>query len=140
VNPELARRTSVSFDISVLELLWTLTRGFKVVVHGDEGAATIADEIIRNGVTHLQMTPSLARILTLDARAFAALGLLKQMLLGGKRCLLPLFTMSARSSTARFITCTVRQRPPSGPQPIAFENRAARSPSVAHRQHPDLYA
>ena len=37
--------TSVSFDISVLELLWTLTRGFKVVVHGDEGASTIADEI-----------------------------------------------------------------------------------------------
>ena len=27
--------TSLSFDISVLELLWTLTRGFKVVVHTD---------------------------------------------------------------------------------------------------------
>ena len=26
--------TSASFDISVLELLWTLTRGFEVVVHG----------------------------------------------------------------------------------------------------------
>lgn len=76
--------TSVSFDISVLELLWTLTRGFKVVVHGDEGTATIADEITRHGVTHLQMTPSLARMLTLDARAFAALGLLKQILLGGE--------------------------------------------------------
>ncbi len=76
--------TSFSFDISVLELLWTLTRGFKVVVHGDEGATTIADEIKRHGVTHLQMTPSLARMLTLDARAFAALGLLKQMLLGGE--------------------------------------------------------
>jgi len=76
--------TSVSFDISVLELLWTLTRGFKVVVHGDEGTATIADEIARNGVTHLQMTPSLARMLTLDARAFAALGSLKQILLGGE--------------------------------------------------------
>lgn len=76
--------TSVSFDISVLELLWTLTRGFMVVVHGDEGASTIADEIARDGVTHLQMTPSLARMLTLDARAFAALGGLKQMLLGGE--------------------------------------------------------
>jgi amino acid adenylation domain-containing protein len=76
--------TSVSFDISVLELLWTLTRGFMVVVHGDEGASTIAEEIARNGVTHLQMTPSLARMLTLDARAFAALGELKQMLLGGE--------------------------------------------------------
>jgi amino acid adenylation domain-containing protein len=76
--------TSFSFDISVLELLWTLTRGFKVVVHGDEGTTTIADEITRHGVTHLQMTPSLARMLTLDARAFTALGLLKQMLLGGE--------------------------------------------------------
>jgi amino acid adenylation domain-containing protein len=76
--------TSVSFDISVLELLWTLTRGFTVVVHGDEGPATIADEITRHRVTHLQMTPSLARMLTLDPRAFAALGSLKQMLLGGE--------------------------------------------------------
>ncbi len=76
--------TSFSFDISVLELLWTLTRGFMVVVHGDEGASTIADEISRDGVTHLQMTPSLARMLALDARVFAALGELKQVLLGGE--------------------------------------------------------
>jgi non-ribosomal peptide synthetase component F len=67
-----------------LELFWTLTRGFSVVVHGDEGPATIADEIAHYGVTHLQMTPSLARLLTLDPRAFAALGSLKQMLLGGE--------------------------------------------------------
>ena len=75
--------TSVAFDISVLELLWTLTRGFTVVLHGDD-SATFADEIIRHGVTHLQMTPSLARLLTLDARAFAALGSLHQILLGGE--------------------------------------------------------
>ncbi|MET0396637.1 MAG: non-ribosomal peptide synthase/polyketide synthase [Longimicrobiaceae bacterium] len=31
--------TSMSFDISVLELLWTLSRGFRVVVHPDGGAA-----------------------------------------------------------------------------------------------------
>ena len=76
--------TSVSFDISVLELLWTLTRGFTVVVHGDEGSATIADEITRYHVTHLQMTPSLARLLTLDPRVYVALGSLKQILLGGE--------------------------------------------------------
>src|SRR5205814_8011277 len=29
--------TSISFDISVLELFWTLTRGFKVVIQGEEG-------------------------------------------------------------------------------------------------------
>jgi natural product biosynthesis luciferase-like monooxygenase protein/amino acid adenylation domain-containing protein/non-ribosomal peptide synthase protein (TIGR01720 family) len=31
--------TSISFDISVLELLWTLARGFRVVVHPDGAAA-----------------------------------------------------------------------------------------------------
>ena len=76
--------TSVSFDISVLELLWTLTRGFTVVLHDDQGPAAIAEELVRHGVTHLQMTPSLARMLTLDPRAFAALAGLKQMLLGGE--------------------------------------------------------
>ena len=76
--------TSIAFDISVLELLWTLTRGYKVVVHGDEGTHTIADEIARHGVTHLQMTPTLARILTMDARSFASLGSLQQLLLGGE--------------------------------------------------------
>ena len=76
--------TSVTFDISVLELLWTLTRGFTVVVLGDEGTSGIAKQIKRHGVTHLQMTPSLARILTLDANAFAALASLDQILLGGE--------------------------------------------------------
>lgn len=31
--------TSISFDISVLELFWTLTRGFKVVLYADENRA-----------------------------------------------------------------------------------------------------
>lgn len=31
--------TSISFDISVLELLWTVTRGFKVVIHRPESDA-----------------------------------------------------------------------------------------------------
>jgi natural product biosynthesis luciferase-like monooxygenase protein len=37
--------TSISFDISVLELLWTLARGFEVVIHGDgdrRGAESVA--------------------------------------------------------------------------------------------------
>ncbi len=76
--------TSVAFDISVLELLWTLTRGFTVILHDEEGPVTIGEELVRYGVTHLQMTPSLARMLTLDPRAYAALGSLQQMLLGGE--------------------------------------------------------
>jgi amino acid adenylation domain-containing protein len=76
--------TSISFDISVLELLWTLTRGFKVIVHGDEGTHTLASEITRHGVTHFQSTPSLARMLVADSRALAALGSVKTLLLGGE--------------------------------------------------------
>jgi amino acid adenylation domain-containing protein len=76
--------TSISFDISVLELLWTLCRGFTVVVHANEDTAAIVDEMERHFVTHLQMTPSLARMLALDARSFAALGSLRQLLLGGE--------------------------------------------------------
>jgi natural product biosynthesis luciferase-like monooxygenase protein len=34
--------TSLSFDISVLELLWTLTRGFKVVLYADENRVSSA--------------------------------------------------------------------------------------------------
>ena len=34
--------TSISFDISVLELFWTLARGFKVVVQREQGAVVAA--------------------------------------------------------------------------------------------------
>jgi amino acid adenylation domain-containing protein len=76
--------TSVSFDISVLELLWTLTRGFTVVLDAGRGPGFIAEQIARHCVTHLQMTPSLAMMLTLDSRAYAALASLRTMLLGGE--------------------------------------------------------
>src|SRR5262249_19740014 len=76
--------TSISFDISVLELLWTLTRGFKVVLHGEEGTPALAAEIVRHGVTHFQSTPSLARMLATDPRSLAALGSVKKLLLGGE--------------------------------------------------------
>ncbi len=76
--------TSISFDISVLELLWTLTRGQQVVIHGDEGPHTVAGEIKQYGVTHLQMTPSLARMLAMNPPSLESLGSLKQILLGGE--------------------------------------------------------
>lgn len=36
--------TSLSFDISVLELFWTLARGFKVVLASDEGRAVMSNQ------------------------------------------------------------------------------------------------
>ena len=76
--------TSISFDISVLELLWTLTRGFQVVIHGEGNSDKIAGEILEHGVTHLQSTPSLLRALVSDPQSLEALGKLKKILIGGE--------------------------------------------------------
>ncbi|HWH69673.1 MAG TPA: amino acid adenylation domain-containing protein, partial [Candidatus Sulfotelmatobacter sp.] len=92
--------TSISFDISVLELFWTLTRGFKVVLledetararkfiqpkrPGDEARYAAADQILRHGVTHLQCTPSQARLMMQDASTRAALRQVKRLLFGGE--------------------------------------------------------
>jgi amino acid adenylation domain-containing protein len=76
--------TSISFDISVLELFWTLSRGFQLVIHGDEGTQTIPEEIRRFEVTHLQCTPSLAQMIAIAPDGLASLGCLKKLFLGGE--------------------------------------------------------
>ena len=76
--------TSISFDISVLELFWTLTRGFQVIIHADESTQTIPAEIRNYAVTHMQSTPSLARMIAVDPDGLASLRRLKKLLLGGE--------------------------------------------------------
>jgi amino acid adenylation domain-containing protein/non-ribosomal peptide synthase protein (TIGR01720 family) len=79
--------TRVSFDIHVLELLWTLARGFRVVILPDLGQArgdeTLPRQIRRHGVTHLQCTPSLAAAV-LDETGGEGLAGLQRVLLGGE--------------------------------------------------------
>ncbi|HST60256.1 MAG TPA: amino acid adenylation domain-containing protein, partial [Longimicrobium sp.] len=79
--------TRISFDIHVLELLWTLARGFRVVVQPEPDRArdgeTIAEQIRRHGVTHLQCTPSLAAMLIAESGIEALAGL-DRILLGGE--------------------------------------------------------
>ncbi len=50
----------------------------------DDDDFSVAAQIIRHGVTHLQCTPSMARILTMDDEARASLSHLRQLLLGGE--------------------------------------------------------
>ncbi len=76
--------TSISFDISVLELFWTLASGFRVILHGDQGPQSIPAELLEHQVTHLQCTPSLARMLTLDPGSVNAFRPLRKLLLGGE--------------------------------------------------------
>ncbi|HEY1171320.1 MAG TPA: non-ribosomal peptide synthetase [Verrucomicrobiae bacterium] len=83
--------TSISFDISVLELFWTLARGFKVVIQpggtstlAAASGMTVPEQIIRHEVTHFQCTPSLLKGLLGDSSAEAAIRRLKRLLLGGE--------------------------------------------------------
>src|SRR4051812_19569668 len=92
--------TSISFDISVLELFWTLTRGFKVLLQEDDACTvrkvfpgsgsssserfTISDQIARHSVTHLQCTPSLAAAMLDDPKTEEALRQVKTFLFGGE--------------------------------------------------------
>ena len=82
--------TSISFDISVLELLWTLARGFTVVIQPEDGKLettgedSIPAQIIRHGVTHLQCTPAHARILMRSPEALLAMRSLHALLVGGE--------------------------------------------------------
>jgi amino acid adenylation domain-containing protein len=93
--------TSISFDISVLELLWTLARGFRVIVqerndgllsppsrlhtgHGARVGYSIPEQILRHRVTHLQCTPSLARMIVNSPAGRESLGTLDKLLVGGE--------------------------------------------------------
>ena len=78
--------TSLSFDISVLELLWTLARGFRVMIADPERPlpAQLA------GATHLQCTPSLAQALAADPAAREAMRPLRRLVLGGEALPAPL--------------------------------------------------
>ena len=105
--------TSISFDISVLELLWTLTRGFQVVIRRERRSArppgepgggsteieralrpgessangedlSIAEQIIKHRASHLQCTPSMAKILRAEMGSVNSLNSLCKIMIGGE--------------------------------------------------------
>ncbi len=97
--------TSISFDISILELLWTLARGFRIILQETNygllispsqstltagtgpranPSYSIPEQIIRHGVTHMQCTPSLARIILNTPGGRPALATLEKLLIGGE--------------------------------------------------------
>ncbi|MHC5066297.1 MAG: amino acid adenylation domain-containing protein, partial [Planctomycetota bacterium] len=88
--------TSISFDISVLELFGTLAHGFTVVLydgfHGDglREEESIPALIDRHHVTHLQCTPSQASMLVSDPAARGAFRSLSHLLVGGEALPAPL--------------------------------------------------
>jgi len=82
--------TSISFDISVLELFWTLARGFTVVLQAESekltagGDYSLPAQIRSYQVTHLQCTPSMARFLVSNKESLQSLRGLRKLMLGGE--------------------------------------------------------
>jgi amino acid adenylation domain-containing protein len=82
--------TSISFDISILELFWTLARGFTVVLQGDgeklalNGEHSIPRLIEQHQVTHFQCTPSHIRWLLEGGNFEQSLRPLRMLIIGGE--------------------------------------------------------
>ena len=77
--------TSLSFDPSVVELLWTVRCGCVVVLAGDSiGPGDIGRAIAAHGVTHLQCTPTRAAMLLAEEADARELGKLRRVFVGGE--------------------------------------------------------
>jgi aspartate racemase len=76
--------TSLSFDISVVEIFWTLARGLRVVIYSGNDTRSILELMQLHNVTHFQCTPSMANMLMMDAEAKHALKRLQKFVIGGE--------------------------------------------------------
>jgi acyl-coenzyme A synthetase/AMP-(fatty) acid ligase/thioesterase domain-containing protein len=77
--------TSLSFDPSVVELLWTLSRGWSIVLAPERPApGAIGQLISTHNITHLQVTPTRASMLLSDKTDRNSLALLREMFVGGE--------------------------------------------------------
>ena len=82
--------TSVCFDPSVLEMFWTLSRGYRVVVLPNESSGkfldidAIPELICKYHVSHFQCTPSVLGMLVNRADGLVALKHLAKLMVGGE--------------------------------------------------------
>ena len=94
--------TSISFDPSVLEMFWTLSRGYQVVVLPNESSGKFLDisaipELIqKHQVSHFQATPSVLSMLVDKTDGIKALKQLSKLMVGGES--LP-FTLAKKLSS-----------------------------------------
>src|ERR1051325_1925858 len=86
IDDSVLQKTVFNFDASIWELFVPLMSGAKIVLAKPEGhqdAAYMAEEIVRRGVTTLQLVPSMLRVM-LDEPKFAQCRSLKRVFCGGE--------------------------------------------------------
>ena len=77
--------SSVSFDISGVELWWPLTHGLTVVIHPHAASGrAVAQALLHNEITHLFCTPSMVSVLMGDSAGKQALSGLSVLMAGGE--------------------------------------------------------
>ena len=76
--------TSLSFDISVVEIFWTLVRGFRVIIYSGSDIRSILELIQIHNITHFQCTPSMVGMLMMDPEAKNVLRRLQKFVVGGE--------------------------------------------------------
>ncbi|MFF1903630.1 amino acid adenylation domain-containing protein [Kitasatospora sp. NPDC058218] len=152
--------TSVTFDIAVLELLWTLSRGVPVIlaenaetlatVPGEASAESLPELVERSGATALQATPTLLRSVLRLPGGERALARLRLLLCGGEPLDLALATrlkelgiprvlnMYGPTETTVWSTCwEVPQRPAAVLVGRPLANTRVRIVDAALRPQPD---
>ncbi len=97
--------SSFAFDSSIVEVLWPVSRGHYLCL-GPNDAVGLLDSQIATGtsqgrrITHMQGTPSMARLLASDPATLSGLQQLEKLLLGGEHFpldLVPLLTANEHS-------------------------------------------
>jgi amino acid adenylation domain-containing protein len=77
--------TTISFDPSIVELIWTLANGATVVLAPSYGESNSLGALITDyTVTHFQCTPSRAKVLLRDPLERKAISQLEHLLIGGE--------------------------------------------------------
>ena len=80
----------IDFGVAVDAVLTSLSALHRLKEHSNakryrhRGSSSLSEQLVRHGVTHLQCTPSMARMLLLEPEAPQALSRLRQLLLGGE--------------------------------------------------------
>jgi len=135
---------NISFDISITELVWTLTKGSTIVFHeGDEGkpiisgSRSIPEQFVEHRITHFQATPALVQMILSHPSAETALKGLRKMSVGGEAFpptlasallkKMPGEVMNAYGPTETTVCCTFHPvRQVNGPIPIGQSMVSAR--------------
>jgi natural product biosynthesis luciferase-like monooxygenase protein len=96
----------IDYGIPAVQVMAGLTPLAEVLLRSNSGAAlaeddySLAAEIVRHGVTHLQCTPSMARMLVADEEARGVLSRLRHILIGGEALPGALVTDLAKATKA----------------------------------------